>query len=42
MSAVAGHGLGDADLGGAVAVQVPLTAHSGTYSAVMTFTLFTN
>ncbi|HUO40719.1 MAG TPA: fibronectin type III domain-containing protein [Mycobacterium sp.] len=42
MSATAGHGLGDSDLGGAVLVHVPLSAHSGTYSAVMTFTLFTN
>jgi hypothetical protein len=41
MSGAAGHGLGDSDLNGTVSVNIPVSAHSGTYSAVMTFTLFT-
>jgi hypothetical protein len=41
-NATAGGGLGDSDITGPLLVHVPLSAHSGTYSAVLTFTLFTN
>jgi hypothetical protein len=40
-SASVGHGLGDTTINGPVSVHVPVSAHSGTYSAVLTFTLFT-
>jgi hypothetical protein len=35
-------GLGDSELNGNITVHIPLSAPSGTYSAVMTFTVFTN
>jgi Fibronectin type III domain len=41
-SATAGGGLGDSLINGAIAVQIPLSAPSGAYSAVLTFTLLTN
>jgi hypothetical protein len=41
-NAAAGGGLGDSLINGAIAVNIPVSAHSGTYTAVLTFTLFTN
>ena len=41
-NAAAGGGLGDSLINGAVAVSIPVAAHSGTYTAVLTFTLLTN
>ena len=41
-NAAAGGGLGDALINGAVTVQIPVSAHSGAYTAVLTFTLLTN
>ncbi len=41
-NADAGGGLGDSLINGAVIVQIPVSAHSGAYTAVLTFTLLTN
>jgi len=41
-NATAGGGLGDSLINGAVVVQIPVSAHSGAYTAVLTFTLLTN
>ncbi len=41
-NADAGGGLGDSLINGAVVVQIPVSAHSGAYTAVLTFTLLTN
>ena len=41
-NANAGGGLGDSLINGAVVVQIPVSAHSGAYTAVLTFTLLTN
>jgi hypothetical protein len=41
-TAAAGGGLGDSLINGAVTVEIPVSAPSGTYTAVLTFTLLTN
>ncbi len=41
-NAAAGGGLGDSLINGGIGVTIPVSAHSGAYSAVLTFTLLTN
>ena len=36
----AGHGLGDSTINGPVTLNIPLTSPAGTYTGVMTYTLF--